>query len=175
MSKATTPAYFSGPYIDVETVPDPLVLELLYNIQAPVNIWRTFIEVTNKQLAQITSMCTQKVPVLKVDTTMLPSCTGDGASQPRNEGGVKTEPPTQTGESPMSAYNMVDDESRSQGNAVEEIKFDSVGMGPGSIKSEDLKPTLYQDLLDTDDVADFAETDSKIGISLLFIGECVSL
>jgi hypothetical protein len=116
-------------------------------------------------------MCTQKAPVLNVDTTMLPSSTGDSASQPGNEGDVKIEPPTPAVESstgngsPMSAFQMVDDKSRLRGDAVEEIEFDSVEIGPPSIKSKDPKPTLYRDLSDIDDDADFADAAAKIGVT----------
>jgi len=172
VSKATTPAYFSGPYIPVDVFEDPSILDRLCELQATVNVWRTFIEVTNEHLADVTTLCSQKPSALLVDTTRSPPPTGGTSSKNGSEAEVKTEPPTPAQGapfegSPMSGYDMVDDESRFGGSAVEESKMEVVGSG--SVHRDLVGPTstLHQDVLVEDEnVSYFADAAAKIGITL---------
>lgn len=109
VSKATTPAYFSGRNIIVDTFPHPYLLELLTDLQAPINIWRTFMAVTNEHLQAIKAMCTQRAPVLNVDMTLSVG-SEEVISQLGSVDEVETKPPIPTvatsihkGSSPMSA------------------------------------------------------------------------
>eukprot|EP00956_Cyclotella_meneghiniana_P029272 scaffold70321_cov60-Cyclotella_meneghiniana.AAC.1 len=104
VSKATTRAFFSQPYITVKDLPKDFGLALLLELRAPPNVWRSFIASANVFCKGAVSK-----PALKVSTDVEDV---DEASLSSGLGGRKEV-------SPMS-YEVIGFETKSGGTAIKQ-------------------------------------------------------
>ena len=151
VSKATTKAFFSLPYLEVEDLPSQAV-DLLVTLQAPANVWRTFFTDTPGALKElgVTSGC----PKLTVRTSL------PGPNELANPD-VKPSPLTKGG-SPTS-YDLIDDMDSLAGEGGEYKET--------NLEQDDPKSDLLDDVEDIQDLFNLKSDPDLLGDSARALGQ----
>lgn len=171
VSKATTPAYFSLPYLVSSELPQDLNMERLFKLSAPVGVWRSFFDGTRAVLPSIVSATSGKKTGLKIDTQSAaasPFRGGDNKSDDLLSKAIYSSvsalesrptthiPPTKE-ESPMS-YDMVEDAA---GEYKDDEPDDELPLSTGA------PLTTVADYLDSDEQTQLlAQAAVELGVKL---------